>query len=59
MDTSTTPDLSPPEMDPDEPVYARQGGAAFCGDSRVLLAKLPDNGVDAVITSLLFGLADP
>ncbi len=39
-----------------EPVYVTEHGAAFCGDSRVLLSQLPDNSVNLVLTSPPFAL---
>lgn len=39
-----------------EPTYVTGHGAAFCGDSRELLQRLPDNSVNLVITSPPFAL---
>ncbi len=39
-----------------EPAYVTEHGAAFCGDSRKLLAQLPDNSVNLVLTSPPFAL---
>ncbi|SEO97690.1 DNA methylase [Halorientalis persicus] len=41
------------------PVYTRENGTAYHGDSRESLPDIPENSVDAVITSPPFGLADP
>lgn len=38
------------------PVYRTELGAAYCGDSRALLAQLPDNCIDLVMTSPPFAL---
>lgn len=38
------------------PAYVTDLGAAYCGDSRQLLAQLPDNSVNLVITSPPFAL---
>jgi site-specific DNA-methyltransferase (cytosine-N4-specific) len=38
------------------PSYTTSGGAAYCGDSRELLACLPDDSLDLVITSPPFAL---
>lgn len=38
------------------PAYATEMGAAYCGDSRELLARLPDESVNLVITSPPFAL---
>lgn len=38
------------------PAYRTQNGAAYIGDSRVLLEQLPDESVDLVITSPPFAL---
>lgn len=38
------------------PAYGTPFGAAYCGDSRVLLAELPDESVNLVITSPPFAL---
>jgi site-specific DNA-methyltransferase (cytosine-N4-specific) len=38
------------------PSYTTSGGSAYCGDSRELLARLPDNSVDLVMTSPPFAL---
>jgi len=39
-----------------EPSYVTEHGAAYCGDSRQLLERLPDNSVNLVITSPPFAL---
>ncbi len=41
---------------PQSPVYTTDLGAAYCGDSRDLLAKLPDDSINLVITSPPFAL---
>jgi site-specific DNA-methyltransferase (cytosine-N4-specific) len=41
---------------PAEPAYTTTHGAAFCGDSLDLLAKLPDESVNLVVTSPPFAL---
>lgn len=38
------------------PTYSTKLGAAYCGDSRKLLAELPDNSVNLVVTSPPFAL---
>ena len=38
------------------PVYFTSQGAAYCGDSRELLQKLPDNSINLVVTSPPFAL---
>ncbi len=38
------------------PAYTTEFGEAYCGDSRELLAKLPDNSVNLVVTSPPFAL---
>jgi len=38
------------------PSYTTTGGAAYCGDSRELLARLPDESLDLVMTSPPFAL---
>lgn len=38
------------------PAYSTDLGAAYCGDSRELLAQLPDNSVNLVMTSPPFAL---
>ncbi len=38
------------------PAYRTNLGAAYCGDSRILLAQLPDNSVNLCITSPPFAL---
>ena len=38
------------------PLYTTQNGSAYCGDSLELLAKLPDNSINLVITSPPFAL---
>lgn len=38
------------------PSYTTSRGAAFCGDSRELLARLPDDSLDLVMTSPPFAL---
>ncbi|MCP1274991.1 site-specific DNA-methyltransferase [Gluconobacter albidus] len=38
------------------PSYTTIGGAAFCGDSRELLTRLPDESLDLVMTSPPFAL---
>lgn len=40
----------------ESPVYTTSQGAAYCGDSLNLLAELPDNSVNLVITSPPFAL---
>lgn len=39
-----------------KPSYTTSRGAAFCGDSRELLARLPDDSLDLVMTSPPFAL---
>lgn len=39
-----------------EPAYTTSSGAAYCGDSRTLLAALPDDSVNLVMTSPPFAL---
>jgi site-specific DNA-methyltransferase (cytosine-N4-specific) len=39
-----------------QPAYTTTHGAAYCGDSRELLAELPDTSVNLVITSPPFAL---
>ena len=39
-----------------QPLYYTKRGQAYVGDSLVLLAELPDNSVDLVITSPPFAL---
>lgn len=39
-----------------KPVYSTSLGAAYCGDSRELMAALPDNSVNLVVTSPPFAL---
>ncbi|MDJ0618609.1 MAG: site-specific DNA-methyltransferase [Calothrix sp. MO_192.B10] len=39
-----------------KPAYSTHQGSAYCGDSRELLQKLPDNSVNLVITSPPFAL---
>ncbi|HET7921304.1 MAG TPA: site-specific DNA-methyltransferase [Gammaproteobacteria bacterium] len=39
-----------------EPAYVTGHGAAYCGDSRLLLERLPDNSINLVITSPPFAL---
>lgn len=39
-----------------EPSYVTGHGAAYCGDSRQLLERLPDNSVNLIITSPPFAL---
>ncbi len=39
-----------------KPAYTTDLGAAFCGDSRELLARLPDESINLVITSPPFAL---
>ncbi|MDJ0795776.1 MAG: site-specific DNA-methyltransferase [Calothrix sp. MO_167.B12] len=39
-----------------QPAYSTPKGSAYCGDSRELLQKLPDNSVNLVITSPPFAL---
>lgn len=50
---------SPPVTDllSSSPVYATESGATYHGDSRELLAELPDNSIDLVVTSPPFELA--
>lgn len=38
------------------PVYRSERGAAYCGDSLVLLAELPDESINLVVTSPPFAL---
>lgn len=38
------------------PAYATYGGAAYCGDSRELLTRLPDGSINLVMTSPPFAL---
>src|SRR6266568_7243799 len=38
------------------PVYTSELGAAYCGDSVKLLAKLPDESINLVVTSPPFAL---
>lgn len=45
-----------PLLPNDVPVYTAAEGAAFCGDSRELLARLPDNSINLVMTSPPFAL---
>jgi len=49
-DTCDLPELK------QNPAYVTQFGAAYCGDSKRLLKKLPDNSVNLVITSPPFAL---
>ena len=39
-----------------EPAYTTERGAAYCGDARDLLARLPDESVNLVVTSPPFAL---
>ena len=39
-----------------EPAYVTGNGAAYCGDSRLLLEQLPDNSINLVVTSPPFAL---
>lgn len=39
-----------------KPVYKSEFGAAYCGDSLKLLAELPDNSINLVVTSPPFAL---
>ncbi len=41
------------------PVYSTRLGAAYCGDSLTLLAQLPDNSINLVMTSPPFALQRP
>ena len=38
------------------PAYTTYGGAAYCGDSRELLTRLPDGSINLVMTSPPFAL---
>ncbi|SDG32684.1 DNA methyltransferase [Halorientalis regularis] len=51
--------LNPENAVREPPVYRRNSGAAYHGDSRILLQDIPEDSVDAVVTSPPFGLADP
>jgi len=42
---------------PDSVVYTTKRGAAVHGDSRELLARLPEGSVDLIVTSPPFALA--
>lgn len=48
--------LQPPVVPGLKPVYTTAGGAAFMGDALDLLRRLPDNSVNAVITSPPYAL---
>jgi len=43
-------------IDQTTPAYFTSKGAAYIGDSRILLEALPDNSVDMVMTSPPFAL---
>lgn len=55
QDTSTLPQTNLPRLR-DAPAYTTAWGAAFCGDALDLLAQLPDNSINLVLTSPPFAL---
>lgn len=48
--------MANPEISGIDAAYTTRQGAAFCGDSRELLKRLPDNSLDLVMTSPPFAL---
>ena len=48
--------MTPSPMLPNNPAYTTSFGAAYCGDSLLMLRALPDNSVDLVMTSPPFAL---